>query len=67
MRRGMHIGHWSESQGERGHYEDRGVVRWITLKWILDRMRCVDWIDLEGSCEHGNETSASIKYWEIFD
>jgi hypothetical protein len=31
-----------------------------------------DWIDLaqdrgqwEGSCEHGNETSGSIKYWEV--
>jgi hypothetical protein len=34
---------------------------------------CVDRIDLAqdremvGSCEHGNEPSGSIKYWEIFD
>jgi hypothetical protein len=25
----------------------------------------MDWIDLEDSCEHGNETSGSIKVWEI--
>jgi hypothetical protein len=22
---------------------------------------------VEGSCEHGNETSGSIKYWEVLD
>jgi hypothetical protein len=34
----------------------------------------MDWIDLaqdrgpvEGSCEHGNETSGSIKYWEVLE
>jgi hypothetical protein len=28
----------------------------------------MDWIDLaQGPCEHGNEPSGSIKYWEIFE
>jgi hypothetical protein len=30
----------------------------------------MDWIDLaqdRGSCEHGNETSGSIKCWEILE
>jgi hypothetical protein len=32
----------------------------------------MDWIDLarepvDGSCEHGNESSGSIKYWEILE
>jgi hypothetical protein len=29
----------------------------------------IDWIELaqEGSCEHGNESSGSIKYWEFLE
>jgi hypothetical protein len=34
----------------------------------------MDWIDLaenkglvEGSCEHGNEPSGSIKWWEVLE
>jgi hypothetical protein len=29
----------------------------------------MNWIDLtqEGSCEHGNEPSGSIKCWEVFE
>jgi hypothetical protein len=27
----------------------------------------VDWINLEGSCEHDNEPSGSIKCWEILE
>jgi hypothetical protein len=34
----------------------------------------MDWVHLtpdktpvEGSCEHGNETSGSIKFWEILE
>jgi hypothetical protein len=27
----------------------------------------LDWIDLEGSCEHGNEPSGSIKCWEVLE
>jgi hypothetical protein len=34
----------------------------------------IDWIDLaqdreteEGSCEHGNEPSGSIKWWELLE
>jgi hypothetical protein len=27
----------------------------------------MDWIHLEGSCEHGNKSSGSIKSWEILE
>jgi hypothetical protein len=29
----------------------------------------MDWIDMaqEGSCEHGNEPSGSIKFWEVLE
>jgi hypothetical protein len=27
----------------------------------------MDWIDLEGSCEHGDEPSDSIKCWEVLE
>jgi hypothetical protein len=36
-RKGMHIGHWWESQKNRGHYEDKDVTGWIILQWILER------------------------------
>jgi hypothetical protein len=36
-RRGMHIGHWWESQKERDYSEDQDVGRWTILKWILER------------------------------
>jgi hypothetical protein len=34
---GMHVGYWWESQKERDHYEDQGIGRWITLRWISER------------------------------
>jgi hypothetical protein len=27
----------------------------------------IDWIDLEGSCEHGNEPSGSINFWDVLE
>jgi hypothetical protein len=42
----MHIGYWWESQKERDHWEDQDMGGWIILKWILDRMGCIDCIDL---------------------
>jgi hypothetical protein len=33
---------------------------WIGLIWL--RIGIV-----EGSCEHGNEPSGSIKYWEVLE
>jgi hypothetical protein len=36
-RRGMHIGHWWESQKERDHWEDQDIGGWTILKWILGR------------------------------
>jgi hypothetical protein len=35
-------------------------VVWIGLMWL--RIGTV-----EGSCEHGNEPSGSIKYWEVLE
>jgi hypothetical protein len=59
---------------ERDHWEDQDVGGWTILKWILDRM---GWYGLdrsvsgqgpvEGSCEHGNELSGSIKCWELLE
>jgi hypothetical protein len=37
----------------------RGGMDWIHLNQDRDQ--------LEGSCEHGNESSCSIKYWEILE
>jgi hypothetical protein len=66
---GMHIGFRWESQKERDFLEDLNIGDWeIILKWILD---WVGWYGLyssgsgegpvEGSCEHDNEYSGSIK------
>jgi hypothetical protein len=70
----MNIGYWFESQKESDHWEDQGVGGWTILKWIFDRM---GWYGLdrsdsgygpvEDSCEHGNEPSGSIKYWELLE
>jgi hypothetical protein len=43
-RRGMHIGHWWESQTERDYKEDKDVGGWIILKWNLDR---IGWYGLD--------------------
>jgi hypothetical protein len=32
----MLIGYWWESQKERDHREDEGVVGWAIIKWILE-------------------------------
>jgi hypothetical protein len=64
----MHIEYWWESQKERDHWEDQGVCGRET-GW--DGM---DWVDLvqhmgpvEGFCEQGNESSSTIKCWEILE
>jgi hypothetical protein len=36
-RMGMHVGYWLEIQKERGYFEDQDVVRWIILRWILEK------------------------------
>jgi hypothetical protein len=76
-RRGMHIGCWWVSQKERDHQEDQDVHGCIVLKWILEREDGVVWTGLiclrrgtsgvEGSCDHGNEHSGSIKCWEVLE
>jgi hypothetical protein len=73
VRKGMHIGYWWESPKERGHWEDQGVGVSTLLKWILDRM---GWYELDrsysgqrqvkGSCEHGDDSSGTIKCWGIW-
>jgi hypothetical protein len=70
----MHVGYWWESQKERDHLEDQDVGVWTILKWIVDRM---GWYGLdqsglgqrpvEGSCEHGDEPSGSLKCWEVLE
>jgi hypothetical protein len=40
----MHIGYWWESQMERGHWKNLGVVGWTILKWILERQDGMVWI-----------------------
>jgi hypothetical protein len=56
----MHIGYWSESQRDRDHYEDQDIGAWTILKLILKR-------PMEGSCEHDDEPSGSIKCWEVLE
>jgi hypothetical protein len=73
-RKGMHIGYWWESQKERAHWEDQDVGWRIILKWIFDGLR---WYGLDltgskygpvqGSCEHGNKLSDSIKCREVLE
>jgi hypothetical protein len=65
----MHIGYWWKTpEGNRPLYRPRR--RWVyninmDLREIeLDGM---DWIDLEGSCEHSNKPSGSIKCWEVLE
>jgi hypothetical protein len=59
--RGMLIGYWWESQGERDHWEDQdeGGRRILKYKIYLASDR--------DSCEHGNEPSGSIKCWEVLE
>jgi hypothetical protein len=48
---------------------------WTILKWILERWDGAVWTRLiwhrigasEGSFDYGNETSGSIKYWEVLE
>jgi hypothetical protein len=55
---------------ERDHWDDQDVGGWTLLQLILDRMGWIGliWLrigQVDGSCEHGNEPSGSIKRWEI--
>jgi hypothetical protein len=71
----MYIIFRSEDLKARDHAEDFGVDRRIILEWILGKQGGEVWtgcIKLRiytsgGSCEHGNETSGSIKCGEFLD
>jgi hypothetical protein len=71
----MHTGYWGESQKEKYHWKDQDVGGWILLKWILEgRVRRYgldrsgsSYGPVEGSCEHCNEFSGSIKCWEVVE
>jgi hypothetical protein len=72
----MHTGYWSGSQKVRDHWEDLDVGGWTILKWILRERGWdgIEWIDLahdkrpvEGSHEHNNEPSGSIKCLEFLE
>jgi hypothetical protein len=52
----MHIGYWWESKKKRDHWEDQDVGGWTIIKWVV-----------EGSCEHGDELSGSIKGWKVLE
>jgi hypothetical protein len=66
--REIHTGFWWESQKERGHWENLDVNgSWQNRMWWYG----VDssfpgYGPVAGYCEHDNEPSGSIKYWEIF-
>jgi hypothetical protein len=72
-KRNIYIGYWWESPKDRDHWEDQHVSGYTILKCILERwdlMVCIGLIWLRigtSSCEHGNEPSGFIKYWEIFE
>jgi hypothetical protein len=44
--------------------EDQEVGGWIILRRILERYGGVIFVV---SCEHGNEPSVSIKWWEVLE
>jgi hypothetical protein len=62
-----------KSQKERDHW-GRPRCRWVDNIKIYLREKgwdFMDWVnlaqELEGSCEHGNENSGSIKFWDILE
>jgi hypothetical protein len=74
-KRGLHVGFWWKNQKERDHWEELDVSRKIILRRILENRMGWNGLDssgsgqrpVEGSCEHGNEPSGSIKCWEILE
>jgi hypothetical protein len=57
-----------------GKPEGQARCRWVdNIKMDLGEIGwgVMDWIDLaqdrEGSCEHGNESSGSVKCWEVLE
>jgi hypothetical protein len=69
----MHTGFWWENQKERTtrkpgyRWEDSIKMDCREIGW-----GSMDWIHLADDaimcfCEHSNESSGSIKYWEILD
>jgi hypothetical protein len=69
------MGYWWESQKEGDHWEDQDIGELAILKCILERQDGMVLIGLiwlkirsvEGSCEHGNEPSGSIKCLEVLE
>jgi hypothetical protein len=43
---------------------DLRVIRWGGMDWID---LADDRDQMDGSCEHGNELSVSIKWWEVLE
>jgi hypothetical protein len=43
---------------------DLGEIGWEDMDWIDLVQERDQW---RGSCEHGNESSGSIKCWEVFE
>jgi hypothetical protein len=68
-------GFWFGGPEARDHWKDLGISGKITLRWTLGRQRSMgrtefSWLRIGsrvGFCEHGNETSDSIRKQDIFD
>jgi hypothetical protein len=66
---------WLENLNKRGHMEELGVDGKMILEWILGNRagRCGLYSSgsgqgpKAGSCEHGNESSGSIRSREFLD
>jgi len=71
----MHTEFWLGNLKGRDYSEDLLVDMKIILEWILWKQGCTCGLDasgsgqedVAGSCEHGNETSGSIKDGEFLD
>jgi hypothetical protein len=71
----MHIRLQPENLKEIDHLEDLGIVGKIILGSILEKYGAKLWIgfvclrigSMAGSCEHGNESSGSIKGEKFLD
>jgi hypothetical protein len=68
----VYTGFWWGNLREINHFVDPGVderiiLRRIFRKWDVGIWTGLGWRQVAGTCEYGNETLGSIKYWEYLD